>query len=119
MKTCDEPNCDYPVFSHLKCTRHQFLRNDDKYMAQIARRKQKHTEYVRKGIKRMQDTQNKPAFVKSLKNKPTGEATLFDTIWATRNHISFISDKSINIQPHTPLWYSCFLHVLPKGKYPA
>jgi hypothetical protein len=69
---------------------------------------------------------NKPttstsAFVKSLKKgqNPTGEALLFDTIWKTRPHVSYISDKPINIIPHSDLWYNCFLHVLPKGKYPG
>ena len=59
------------------------------------------------------------ASVRNAKTKPTGEALLFDTIWKTRPHISFISGKPINIEYHSNLWYNCFFHVLAKGKYPA
>jgi hypothetical protein len=71
----------------------------------------------RVSLKRLRDNST------SGRNDPTqgetGELALFDTIWATRPHVSFISDLPISIQPHTPLWYSVFAHVLAKGKYPS
>lgn len=50
----------------------------------------------------------------SFSNKISmNQIELFQSIWATRPHVSFISGEPIRNFDH---W--CFAHVLPKGTYP-
>lgn len=55
------------------------------------------------------------------KNNPTGERLLFDKIWETRPHKSYLSGA--NLDDYSPLnrlgklYTNCFSHMLPKGKY--
>jgi hypothetical protein len=56
--------------------------------------------------------QNKP------KKKPTGEYALFEAIWATRPHESFISGEPLDKYYGTDFWVNLFAHVLPKKNYP-
>ena len=50
--------------------------------------------------------------IKNHVKKPTGEKALFEALWATREHVSFVSGLPVNPIAHT------FAHVLPKGLYP-
>jgi hypothetical protein len=52
--------------------------------------------------------------------KPTGEAALFEAIWSTRKHVSFISNQPLDMYRGTDLWYNLFAHVLEKAqnRYP-
>jgi len=97
MKTCKKEGCNYPVFSHLYCKSHQYLRIDN----------------------------NKPKA--KMNNHPTliqpsvmAESLLFKMIWAHSDKKSFLTNVWLRDFLNTPLWYSCFAHVLPKGlnKYP-
>ena len=47
------------------------------------------------------------------KHKKTGELTLFQSIWTTRPHKSFVSELPIR---EFSVW--CFAHVLNKNVYP-
>lgn len=47
--------------------------------------------------------------------KPSGELAVFDAIWKTRKHICFITGEPIP----EPYVVDNFMHVLPKGQYPA
>lgn len=40
MKTCAKVGCSNPIYSHLYCRVHQWLRKDDKYLAYKERKKQ-------------------------------------------------------------------------------
>lgn len=48
------------------------------------------------------------------KFKPTGEKILFEAIWNSRKHVSFIDENFLGNEAKTFF----FAHVLPKGKYP-
>lgn len=50
--------------------------------------------------------------------KPTGEKAIFDEIWGDRLHRSFVSGKNLDKFAKDDRYYSLFMHVLPKGKYP-
>jgi len=110
MKICAKENCNNPVWSHCFCRYHQQLRQDYAFAASQECAKNKI------GVKAVVRTSEKQPMLKTLK-KPTGESALFDAIWKTRPHVSFISDKPINIEYHSDLWYSIFAHVLSKGMY--
>lgn len=47
------------------------------------------------------------------KRKPTGEKVLFDAIWNTRPHVSFISGVKLGKEARVGF----FAHVLPKSIY--
>lgn len=82
-KTCIYLGCTYPVFSHAYCRSHQWCRKDDKY---------KPYRYVK---------------------KPTGEKEVFESIWKTRPHKSFLTGHPLDF-----FNVSYFAHILSKGKYP-
>lgn len=93
MKTCQADNCSNPVFSHLYCRKHQYLRVDT-------------CAYVKRKCL-------KTSVLKPTAKKPTGEKVLFECIWNTRPHKSQLSGKKIPYpRPGN------FAHLLPKGKYP-
>ena len=58
MKQCKKEGCNNPVFSHLYCRNHQYLRTDDKKP---------------KGLNR--------------KREPTGELEMFRVLWDEREHV--------------------------------
>ena len=89
MKTCNEPGCRNPVWSHLKCRNHQWRRTDPK----------------------------KPKGLSNYR-KPTGELDLFKSIWEERPHVSEISGKPLDEFWGTMLFVNCFPHLMNKGKYP-
>jgi hypothetical protein len=47
------------------------------------------------------------------KRKPTGEKALFQALWETRPHVSFVSGKKVEPVAST------FSHILPKSVYPS
>jgi len=114
-KICAKENCNNPVWSHNFCKYHQNIRWDSAYFASLERARNKIP------VKAIVCTTSGSAFLKTpLKSKirTTGESALFDAIWKTRPHISFVSNKTINIEYHSDLWFSLFAHVLSKGTYP-
>jgi hypothetical protein len=48
MKTCKAPECNYPVFSHLYCQSHQYLRKDKKKPKRINQRSAKESKRLAK-----------------------------------------------------------------------
>ena len=50
--------------------------------------------------------------IKNSIKKPTGEKALFEALWATRPHVSFVSGERVEPIAHT------FAHCIPKGLYP-
>jgi hypothetical protein len=104
MKICKTDNCNNPVFSHLYCQRHQYMRKDKPSRLNRASNLNDHPS---KGIN-VPPKKNKP-----LKHKKTGELELFQEIWNERPHKSEISGiplYSFNV--------SCFHHILLKSTYP-
>jgi hypothetical protein len=92
MKTCNEPNCNNPVWSHLKCRNHQWRRTDSK----------------------------KPKPMNTVR-KPTGELDLFKSIWEDRqqedgSHLSEISGMILDGWCNTSMFVNMFAHVIDKGK---
>ena len=59
------------------------------------------------------------------RKKKSGEAELFEKIWASRPHVSEVSgeplpDKGVDFYPNgTDKWYGYFSHVLSKGAFPG
>lgn len=51
----------------------------------------------------------------SGKRKPTGEGVMFEAIWASRPHRSFVSGKPLGNEAKAHF----FAHVLGKGAYPS
>jgi hypothetical protein len=102
MKTCKKEGCIRPVFSHLYCTNHQYLRPDKP---------------------------KKPLF-KHKEIKPThtldfgfdSQIDLFNWLWEDSKNekgevfCKFTGEK-LNKFYNTEIWFSCFAHILPKGKY--
>lgn len=52
--------------------------------------------------------------MKTFKN----QTELFNHIWETREHVSELSGEQLLHKGH-PQWHWQFLHILPKGSYPA
>ena len=88
MKKCLQEGCNYNVFSHKYCKKHQYLRKDDNVKDNTIKKTPLKRNY-----------------------KPTGEGILFDTIISTREHKSFISGIKINNISHYNM-----AHVLNKKK---
>lgn len=48
------------------------------------------------------------------------QAEIFTIIWNNSNKKCTLTGRDLSwIIPNTPYWYSCFAHILPKGKYPG
>ena len=45
------------------------------------------------------------------------ESQLFYDIWEERPHVCYLTFREINFPKGSPLWFSCFAHVLPKGRF--
>ena len=93
MKACKKDGCNYPVFSHLYCKNHQYLRNDNKKP------------------KPMNNHQVTP-----LNPSQLTEMALFRMIWDKSDKKSFITGVWLRDYLATPLWPNCFMHVLAKGQ---
>lgn len=105
MKACQAPNCISPVFSNHYCQRHQRLRTDEKYLRKQKEKLQKKFHPVKK-------------IVRNINFGFKGELDMFNYIWETRPHVCEFTGERLEQFHGTDLWYSCFLHVLPKGKFP-
>lgn len=99
MKKCNAEGCSNNVFSHNYCSRHQYLRTDDKAMG-LKNIVVKHTQITRKPIK-------------TKFKAPTGQLEIFKEIWKELPHVSELSGEKLfmfDIQ--------CFHHILTKQAYP-
>ena len=84
-----------------------------------ARLKEKNGEKIVKPIKRTPLKRSTKPLKRSpikYRRKVTGELVLFQAIWNTRKHVSFLNDKPLGEDAY--VWY--FAHVLrkAKGHYP-
>ena len=105
MKLCKHNTCTYPVFSHLYCSSHQYLRTDSGYLKKQAAAKEKRYHPVKK-------------VTRDLNFGFKGELDMFEHIWEDRSHICQFTGESLDQFYGTTLWVSCFAHILPKGKFP-
>jgi hypothetical protein len=105
MKACHQSTCMNPVFSHGYCTNHQYLRTDSKYID-----KQKD--------KRLRQYYPIKKIVRDIDFEFRNELDMFNQIWDIRPHKCEFTGESLDQFYGTDLWYSCFLHVLPKGRFP-
>ena len=106
MKACKHPSCTYPVFSHLYCKSHQYLRTDSGYLKKQAIAKEKKYHPVKKVMRNMDF-----GF--------SGEAEMFDSIWdQTPFHFCEFTGESLDLFYGTDLYYSCFMHILSKKQFP-
>lgn len=106
-RICGFDNCPYPVFGTDKntgigyCQRHQFRRTDKKKRPGVVRIKKRSGGYSF-GFDNQQD--------------------LFAWLWQEAKDKNGIvtclyTGERLNRFYNTELWWSCFLHILPKGKY--
>jgi hypothetical protein len=104
MKSCSHPTCTYPVFSHSYCQNHQYMRTDRK---KPQRSILKHSE-------------KKPAH--TIDWGFESQTELFLWLWGDAEnergevYCPYTGEK-LNRFFNTELWFSCFAHVLPKGRY--
>ena len=118
MKQCKKSGCINPVFSHLYCKRHQYLRTDDKspFKSKIS---SKQTLSPKKGYKipkRSKKPLNEAKTQWGFKTQPP----LFRYIWnqVKPNAKCPISGMPIEKYRWSNLYAQCCGHVLPKGRYP-
>jgi hypothetical protein len=106
MKACLAPQCMSPVFSNHYCLRHQNLRTDSKYLKKQAEKNYK-KYHPEKKVMRNMDFGFK------------GEWDMFNKIWDEYPfHTCQFTGESLDKFYKTDFWPNCFLHILPKGKYP-
>lgn len=100
-KTCKL--CDYPIFSKGLCLRHDREANREKYQI----KKKVSTTGLKHGkIKR--------SSIKAKPRKPTGERSLFLSIWEERPHYCVNCKVYLGEEPIAHY----FSHIKPKGLYP-
>ena len=89
-KTCRFQNCNYPIFSHGLCNRHQWARTD-------------------KELKRLK-----------YRRKKTDVSLygLFREIFDEREHVSFLSGRPLYANVDVSIWLCYFAHVLSRKMYP-
>ena len=106
MKICKHNTCSYPVFSHLYCSSHQYLRTDSGYLKKQAAAKEKRYHPVKK-------------VTRDLNFGFKGELDMFEHIWDEYPfHTCEFTGESLDKFYGTDLWYNCFMHILPKGRFP-
>jgi hypothetical protein len=109
MKACLAPGCMSPVFSNHYCLRHQNLRTDSKYLRKQKEKNEKKYHPVKK------ITRDVDFGFTTYK----GELDMFEHIWdEVPFHTCEFTGESLDKFYGTELWYSCFAHVLAKGKFP-
>lgn len=101
MKTCQADNCVNPVFGGGFCRWHQHKR-------------------VRKPKK--MPVQSTRTHVKEADFGFEDQVTLFNWLWDNAKDEKGVvtcpyTQEKLNRFYNTELWYSCFAHVLPKGRY--
>jgi hypothetical protein len=102
-KTCKAEGCYNPVFGGGFCQRHGYLR-DDKKPKKIAPRTQKEK-------------------VHEISFGFNDQISMFQALWENTMDKNGIvtcpyTKQRLNCFYNTDMWYSCFLHVLPKGRFP-
>lgn len=102
MKTCKHPTCPYPVFSHLYCKSHQYLRTDRKPKKIPLRTQRTHVRDYSFGFENQTD--------------------LFEWLWEEVKDkngmvICPYTKERLNRFYNTEMYFNCFSHILPKGKY--
>lgn len=70
------------------------------------------------GLCKVCSMKSKPIKIQTKAKSPTGEKALFDEIWDSRPHVSYVSGISLEKYYGTKLYPNLFSHCLPKGKYP-
>ena len=105
MGTCHNSTCTNPIFSHGFCKYHQNLRTDSKYLQKKAEQLSRKFHPVKK-------------IVRNINFGFRNEVDMFHTIWNERRHVCEFTGESLEQFYGTDLWYSCFAHILPKGKFP-
>lgn len=104
-KTCKHAYCTYPVFSSGFCQSHQRFRTDDKYLRSQQKAKEKLFSHKKK-------------ITRDMSFGFKGEAEMFGSIWEDRRHVCEFTGENLDKFYGTNLWFSCFMHVLPKGQFP-
>jgi hypothetical protein len=107
MKTCKADNCISPVFSHLYCQRHQYLRTDKKK----ARKEL--------GIKKIKITTVRDNIQASFGFED--QITLFEALWdANRNYSNTVTCPYTGevLYKSSRYYINYFAHILPKKNYP-
>ena len=105
MRACHHSTCMNPIFSNGYCKNHQYLRTDSKYIRKQAERKFKQFHLIKK-------------VTRDLNFGFTGEADMFEKIWWNRKHVCEFTGENLERFYGTDLFYSCFMHILPKGRFP-
>lgn len=98
MKTCQVDGCFNPVWGKMLCKNHQYLRVDKKP----------------KPLKLIRDKEYPFGF--------SNQQSMFEWLWEKAkdkngNVICPYTKEVLNRFYGTELWWSCFAHILPKGKY--
>ena len=138
MKQCQAPNCNNPVFSHHYCKMHQNLRTDEKWLSHQTPYIKNHklsghaydTSSQIKFGNRMRKSfagYNEHGRIKQKPKEVTGEKELFEELWSTREHKSWLTGASLKPYEEKmdeeqcwhkhPLWVNLFHHVLNKKNY--
>jgi len=105
MKACHHSTCMNPVFSNGYCKNHQYLRTDSKYLSKLAERKFKQFHPEKK-------------IIRNINFGFKGESDMFYKIWDERSHVCQFTGENLEWLFGSNLWFSCFAHLLPKGKFP-
>lgn len=111
-KKCKHPGCHLPVFSTGYCRRH--LWNVDKY----SKRRPISSSKRLKPTKGYQIPRVSKKRAEELKGY--SQIDLFWDKWneMDKPRVCPVSGKRLDYLEGSDLWYSCFAHVLPKGKHP-
>lgn len=104
MKLCKHNTCTYPVFSHLYCSSHQYLRTDSGYLKKQAAKKEKMYHPVKK-------------VARDLNFGFSGEYNMFLQIWEDRRHVCEYTNENLEQFYDTDLFVNCFAHILPKKNF--
>lgn len=105
-KVCLYNNCNKPVFSHLYCGIHQYLRTDEKYVNQKNKSSNKKRTYIPKMSTTYKDG------LRERQNQHNRDVEFFNTIWQDRPHIDFEDGSWLGNEPLLLFFH----HVLPKGE---
>lgn len=114
-RKCEYKGCNYPVFGTDKetgqgfCKAHQWMRGD--IQKSIARQKGTTGASEQMMYKQMKHDMKQP----QKRREATGEKIVFDMIWNTRKHVSWLSDRPVGAFKNTDMWVNCFAHVIPKN----